>query len=95
MLTNLSPTYLCVLVISLLCYFDVKNFLAWPVQRDIVTSNITISYVLGLALVGGLSPWITRRVWPRAPRGTFVFVAVILAILVVLILKLMGEPTRF
>jgi len=76
-------------------YFSIKDFLAWPIQRDIITSNITVSYVLALGLVGGLSPWMTKKVWPKAPKWAFVFVAVVLGIMVVGALKLLGEPTRW
>lgn len=82
-------------VATLASYFSIKDFLAWPVQRDIVVSNVTVSYVLGLALVGGISPWLTKKIWPKAPKWAFIFVAGCLGVIVVLTLKLLGEPTRF
>lgn len=75
-------------------YFSVKDFMAWPVQRYIVVSNITVSYVLALILVGILSPRITRRVWPKAPKWASIAVAAVLAIAIVVILGLLGAPTR-
>lgn len=87
--------YAVLLAATVGAYFSVKDFLAWPVQRDIVVSNVTVSYVLGLALVGGISPWLTKKIWPKAPKWAFVFVAGCLGVIVVLTLKLLGEPTRF
>lgn len=75
-------------------YFSVKDFLAWPTHRYIVVSNVTVSYVLALILVGVLSPRITRRIWPKAPKWAFAIVAVGLALAVVGILDLLGAPTR-
>lgn len=81
-------------LLTLGAYFSVKDFLAWPVQRYIVVSNMTVSYVLALILVGGFSPKLTKRLWPNAPKWAFIAIAVILALAIVSILKLLGTPTR-
>lgn len=86
--------YIALTALVAVAYLSVRDFLAWPEQRNIVTSNITVSYILGLALVGGISPWLTRRIWPKAPKWAYVFVAVCLGVIVVLTLKMLGEPTR-
>lgn len=86
--------YVLLVVLTAGAYFSIKDFLAWPVQRLIVTSNVTVSYVLGLILVGGISPWLTKRIWPKAPKWAYIFVAICLGVIVVLTLKLLGEPTR-
>ncbi len=86
--------YVMLMAATVGAYFSVKDFLAWPVQRDIVTSNITVSYVIGLAIVGGISPWLTKKIWPKAPKWAYIFVAICLGVIVVLTLKLLGEPTR-
>lgn len=86
--------YVALGLLSLGAYFSVKDFLTWPIQRDIVVSNVTVSYVLALALVGGLSPRITRRLWPNAPKWAFILVAAVLGIAIVFILSMLGAPTR-
>jgi len=91
----MKVVYALLIGLTLGAYFSVKDFLAWPAQRDIVVSNVTISYILGLGLIGGLSPWLTKKLWPKAPKWGFIFVALALGVIVVLTLKMLGEPTRF
>lgn len=86
--------YIILGALTIAAYFSVKDFMAWPVQRYIIVSNVTVSYVLGLIIVGALSPRITRRFWPKAPKWMFVVVAVGLGLLVVAVLDLLGAPTR-
>ena len=87
-------TYVFLGLLTLGAYFSVKDFLAWPVQRNIVVSNMTVSYVLALLLVGGFSPKITKKLWPNAPKWAFIVVAAIMGLSIVYILKLLGTPTR-
>lgn len=80
---------------TLVSYLSVKDFLAWPPQRFIIISNLTVSYVFALALVGGLSPWVTKRLWPKAPRWAFILVATLSGTAIVCILGVLGEPLRW
>jgi len=87
--------YIALAMATLGAYFSVKDFLAWPEQRDIIVSNLSVSYVLALGIVGSLSPWLTKKLWPKAPKWAFMFVAIILGVTIVGILKLLGEPMKW
>lgn len=87
-------TYVVLGLLTLGAYFSVKDFLAWPVQRYIIVSNMTVSYLLALLLAGGFSPKLTKRLWPNAPKWAFIAVAVVMGLAIVYVLKLLGTPTR-
>ena len=70
-----------------------------PDARNIVISNLTLNLVLVLLAVGTLSPYITRKLFPKVPKSMFfmvvTIVAAVLAIGCIFILKMLGMHTRF
>ena len=65
-----------------------------PYNDKIIISNLTLNLILVVGLVGALSPRITKKIWPKAPRWAFVITAVILGVVMVYVLKLLGMNTR-
>jgi hypothetical protein len=89
--------WLGVLLLTILSYFPAIKLLAiqHPYGGTITISNLTLNLILLECIVGTLSPKITKKLWPSAPKGGFIIVAVVLGIMIVLVLKMAGMPTRF
>ena len=93
--------WILVIVGTIAAYRYTINNLAiqLPYARNIVISNLTLNLVLVLLAVGTLSPYITRKLFPRVPKSMFfmtvTIVAAILAVACIIILKLLGMHTRF
>ena len=88
--------WILVLVASVISYPFAIKYLAiqLPYARLIVVSNFTLNLLLILLAVGALSPMITKRIWPKAPKWLFIPVACVLAVVSVYVLKLLGMHTR-
>ncbi len=89
--------WLGVLLLTIISYFPVIKLLTiqHPYGGTIIISNLTLNLILLECMVGMLSPRITRKLWPKAPKGGSIIVAVVLGIMIVLVLKMAGMPTRF
>ena len=88
--------WILVLVASMISYPFAVKYLAiqLPYARMIVISNFTLNLLLILLAVGALSPMITKKLFPKAPKWLFVPVACVLAVVSVYVLKLLGMHTR-
>ena len=88
--------WILVLVASVVSYPLAVKYLAiqLPYARMIVISNFTLNLLLILLAVGALSPMITKKLFPKAPKWLFVPVACVLAVVSVYVLKLLGMHTR-
>ena len=84
------------IVLTALAYIPAVKALAiqQPYADKIILSNLTLNLLLVLCMVGALSPVITKKLFPRAPKWVFFFVAVVLGILMLLLLKSLGVQTR-
>ena len=89
--------WILVLVASVISYPFAVKYLAiqLPYARTIVISNFTLNLLLVLLAVGALSPLLTKRIWPKAPKWLFIPVACVLAVVCVYVLKFLGMRTRF
>lgn len=86
--------YVFLAIASLGAYLSVRDFLARPEPTMITISNLTVNLLIGLGLLGAGSPWLTRKLFPKAPKWTLIGTAIVLGVLAVLLLKLFGMPTR-
>ena len=89
--------WILVLIASVISYPFAVKYLAiqLPYARNIVISNFTFNLLLVLLAVGALSPLITKKLFPKAPKWLFIPVACVLAVVSVYVLKLLGMHTRF
>ena len=88
--------WILVLIATGASYFPAVKLLVieQPYSDKIIISNLTLNLLLLLGVVGALSPKITKKIWPKAPRWAFVITAAILGMAMVFILKLLGMNTR-
>ena len=88
--------WILVLVASVVSYPFAVKYLAiqLPYARMIVISNFTLNLLLILLAVGALSPMITKKLFPKAPKWLFIPVACVLALGCVYLLKILGMHTR-
>ncbi len=83
--------------LTILSYGAARDFIIAqePYDTVIVVSNLTLNYVLFALLVGAFVPSLTRRLLPRVPKWTFIPVAIVVGLLLVVILKVLGVNMRF
>ena len=88
--------WIVILVLSAISYPFAVKYLAiqLPYARTIVISNFTLNLLLVLLAVGALSPMITKKLFPKAPKWLFIPVACVLAVGCVYLLKILGMNTR-
>ena len=88
--------WIIVLVLTVIAYIPAVKYLAiqLPYARNIIISNFTFNLLLVLLAVGALSPLITKKLFPRAPKWLFIPVACVLAVVSVYVLKQLGMHTR-
>ena len=88
--------WIIILVSSILSYPVAVKYLAiqQPYPRHIIISNFTFNLLLILLAIGALSPILTKKLFPRAPKWMFLLVACVLAVVCIYILKILGMQTR-
>ena len=88
--------WIVVIVLTVVSYPFAVKYLAiqLPYARMIVISNFTLNLLLILLAVGALSPVLTKKLFPKAPKWLFIPVACVLAVVSVYVLKLLGMHTR-
>jgi len=88
--------FVVVIILTTISYSFAVKYLAiqLPYSNTIIISNFTLNLLLVLLAVGALSPMITKKLFPKAPKWLFVPVACVLAVVSVYVLKLLGMHTR-
>ena len=59
---------------------------------EMVVSTLTLNYALLFVIVGAISPWVTKKLLPRAPKWTSTAVMLVCVSLLLIILTLVGMP---
>ena len=79
--------YVVLGVLAVISYITTRNFIIDTNVGNITVSNITLTFVLLFGIVGGVSPWLARKWFPKAKVGipftmsaglTFLFVVSLL-----------------
>jgi hypothetical protein len=89
--------WVVIIVLSSAAYIPVTKLLIIerPYPDKIIISNLTLNLLLLVGLVGALSPKITKKLWPKAPRWAFILTALLLGVVIVFLLKALGMNTKF
>jgi len=89
--------YSVLAILAGLSYWSIRSFVIAqePSGEAIVVSNLTLNHVIFFLLAGAFSPWLAKKVFPKAPRWLFIPVALVLGVMIIVLLKLVGWETRW
>lgn len=95
--TVYKVVYATTAVLIGLSYWSVRSFVVAqePVDKSIVVSNLTLTLMLFVLLIGACVPTVTRRLFPKKYKVMLVPVAVVMGVCLILLLRTLGVTMRF
>ena len=89
-------SYVSLAVVAAIVYWPAREFMKHQEPYGLMwVSNLTVNYILMFMLAGGATPWLTKKLFPRAPKWLqYVTLAIVIMILLMFV-KALGYQTRF